>query len=100
MNGEEHNFDQRRNAINMDLYIIPVIYKALTINLIITEDTNMTELENRGFVLSEKEEKESFGEYVARKKQDRRAKRFKDKQHQNKKEYIKNMSEDLRYQDE
>jgi len=84
----------------MDLYIIPVIYKALTINLIITEDTDMTEIEKRGYVLSEEEEKESFGEYVARKKQDRRAKRFKDKQHQNKKEYIRNMSYDLRYRDE
>ena len=84
----------------MDLYIIPVIYKALKINLIITEDKDMTELENRGFLLLEEEEKESFGEYVARKKQDRRAKRFNDKQHQNQKEYIRNMSEDLRYQDE
>ena len=84
----------------MDLYIVPVIYKALTINLIITEDTDMTEIKKRGYVLSEEEEKESFGEYVARKKQDRRAKRFKDKQHQNKKEYIRNMSYDLRYQDE
>ncbi len=86
--------------MNMDLYIIPVIYKALKINLIITEDKDMTELENRGFLLLEEEEKESFGEYVARKKQDRRAKRFNDKQHQNQKEYIRNMSEDLRYQDE
>lgn len=84
----KQDFDQRRNAKNMDLYIIPVIYKNITINLIITEDTDMTELEKRGFVLSEdEEEKESFGEYVARKKQDRREKRQKDKQFKNRKEY-------------
>ena len=93
MNGEEHNFDQRRNAMNMDLYIISVIYKTITINLIITEDTDMTDLEKRGFEFPEEEEKESFGEYVARKKQCRRDKRQKDKQFKNRKEYNNYYSE-------
>lgn len=62
----------------MNLYIISVTYKSVRMKMIVTEDTDMAELEKRGITVNEDDEQEDYGAYVARKKRARGLKRIQD----------------------
>ena len=55
------NIDQREREIHMNLYIITVTYKSVRMEMIVTEDTDMAELEKRGITVNEDDEKEDYG---------------------------------------
>lgn len=65
----------------MNLIVATVTYQSMTMKMLITEEAKMPDLENRGFTVPKEDEKESFGEYVARKKRAREVKRIMDKRH-------------------
>ena len=65
----------------MNLIVATVAYQSMAMKMVITEETEMSDLGNRGFTVPNEDEKESFGEYVARKKMAREVKRIMDKRH-------------------
>ena len=65
----------------MNLIVATVAYQSITMKMLMTEEAEMSDLENRGFTITDENEKESFGEYVARKKRAREVKRIMDKRH-------------------
>ena len=65
----------------MNLIVATVTYQSITMKMLITEEAKMSDLENRGFTVPREDEKESFSEYVARKKRAREVKRIMDKRH-------------------
>jgi hypothetical protein len=65
----------------MNLIVVTVAYQSMAMKMVITEETEMSDLGNRGFTVPNEDEKESFGEYVARKKRAREVKRIMDKRH-------------------
>ena len=65
----------------MNLIVATVAYQSITMKMVIKDDAEMSDLENRGFTVPDEDEKESFGEYVARKKRAREVKRIMDKRH-------------------
>lgn len=65
----------------MNLIVATVAYQSMAIKMVITEETEMSDLGNRGLTVPNEDEKESFGEYVARKKRAREVKRIMDKRH-------------------
>ena len=65
----------------MNLIVATVAYQSITMKMLMMEDAEMSDLENRGFTVHVEDEKESFGEYVARKKRAREVKRIMDKRH-------------------
>lgn len=62
----------------MNLIVATVAYQSMAMKMVITKETKMSDLENRGFTVPKEGEKESFGEYVARKKRAREIKRIQD----------------------
>lgn len=70
----------------MNLIVATVTYQSMTMKMLITEDTEMSGLENRGFTVPNEDEKETFGEYVARKKRAREIKRIMDERKKKDKE--------------
>lgn len=62
----------------MNLIVVTVAYQSMTMKILMTEEAEMSDLENRGFTVPDEDEKESFGEYVARKKRAREIKRIQD----------------------
>lgn len=60
----------------MNLIVATVAYQSITMKMLMMEDAEMSDLENRGFTFHVEDEKESFGEYVARKKRVREIKRI------------------------
>jgi hypothetical protein len=70
----------------MNLFIATVTYQSMTMKMLITEEAEMSDLENRGFSVPSEGEKESFGEYVARKKRAREIKRIQDERKKKDKE--------------
>lgn len=81
------NIDQRESEINMNLYIITVTYKSVKMKMIVTEDTDMSELEKIGITVNEDDEKEDYGAFVARKKRAREVKRIMDERKKKDKEH-------------
>ncbi len=71
----------------MNLIVVTVAYQSMAMKMVITEETEMSDLGNRGFTVSNEDEKESFGEYVARKKRAREVKRIMDKRHKRDQEH-------------
>lgn len=70
----------------MNLIVATVTYQSMTMKMVITKETEMSDLENRGFTVPKEGEKESFGEYVARKKRAREIKRIQDERKKKDKE--------------
>ena len=70
----------------MNLIVATVTYQSMTMKMLITEDTEMSDLENRGFTVPSEGEKESFGEYVAQKKRAREIKQIMDERKKKDKE--------------
>ena len=70
----------------MNLIVATVTYQSMTMKMLITEDAEMSNLENRGFTVPGDNKKESFGEYVARKKRAREIKRIQDERKKKDKE--------------
>lgn len=70
----------------MNLIVATVAYQSMTMKMLMTEDTEMSDLEKRGFTVPNEDEKESFGEYVARKKRAREIKRIQDERKKKDKE--------------
>lgn len=62
----------------MNLIVAAVAYQSMAMKMVITKETEMSDLENRGFTVPKEDEKESFSEYVARKKRAREIKRIMD----------------------
>lgn len=62
----------------MNLIVATVTYQSITVKMLVMEDAEMSDFENRGFTVPDEDEKESFGEYVARKKRAREIKRIMD----------------------
>ena len=67
----------------MNLYIITVTYKSVRMEMIVTEDTDMAELEKRGITVNEDDEKEDYG---AQKKRAHEVKRITDERKKKDKE--------------
>jgi hypothetical protein len=70
----------------MNLIVATVAYQSMAIKMVITEETEMYDLGNRGFTVPNEDEKESFGEYVVRKKRAREIKRIQDERKKKDKE--------------
>lgn len=62
----------------MNLIVATVTYQSMTMKMVITKEAEMSDLENRELTVPKEGEKESFGEYVARKKRAREIKRIQD----------------------
>lgn len=70
----------------MEIYVVKAIYMKTVINLIITEDTDMENIKKNGVDIPDENKKESFAEYMARKKRDRSIKRIQDERKRKDKE--------------
>ena len=70
----------------MNLIVSTVTYQSMTMKMLITEEAKMSDLENRRFTVPKEDEKESFSEYVARKKRAREIKRIQDERKKKDKE--------------
>ena len=70
----------------MNLIVATVAYQSITMKMLMMEDAEMSDLENRGFIVPGDNKKESFGEYVARKKRAREIKRIMDERKKKDKE--------------
>ena len=70
----------------MEIYVVKAIYMKTVINLVITEDTDMENIKKNGVDIPDENKKESFAEYMARKKRDRSIKRIQDERKRKDKE--------------
>ena len=70
----------------MEIYVVKAIYMKTVINLVITEDTDMENIKKNGVDIPDDDKKESFAEYMARKKRDRLIKRIQDERKRKDKE--------------
>lgn len=70
----------------MEIYVVKAIYMKTVINLVITEDTDMENIKKNGVDIPDEDKKESFAEYMARKKRDRSIKRIQDERKRKDKE--------------